>query len=274
MMSCLYKTQMEYIHTLCDNRLPDTVQGTVGEAMDVGGAARLVRYNVPGDGNCFFHSVAGAFLRSIHMWKEIKSNNGQTLCARIIGSWVDFVKENPSARPETHLNQGFFRFLAKSQITDEHVQLFRATHYPMMKGIEDFQSIPLEQARRDMERTFLQNASYGDEHMFNLLNEYLKGLVRIYIYDAATDNWGWVGDTNQRAFVLLYMRNEHYNVFQFQGAENSFFITREKMASDAPSLLMKLLNIPQEAPEEPEEAGNEEPEEPDVEVIDVVDLTK
>jgi len=212
--------------------------------MDIGSSARLLRYNVPGDGNCFFHSVTGAFLRSIHLWKEI-AHNGETLCDRIIRSWINFVEENPWATPETHMDQRFFRFLAKSQITDEHVELFKATHYTMM-GIENASEIPSDQARMDMEKAFLQNASYGDQQMLHLLNVYLKGLVRIHVYDDATKHWGQVGDSDHKVCVLVHLRHEHYNLFQFQGSENSFFIHREKLATESPRFLMTLLNIPQE----------------------------
>jgi len=226
--------------SVCDGNFPDGLLGESGAPMRVEGAS-LVPHNVPGDGNCFFHTIAGAFIKSIHMWREIKNDSGQSLCDRITNSWFWFLRQNPRATPEEHFNQGFFRFIAMSQVTDESVRLFRATHYRYPINPDN---VPLDQARLDMEKHILQTGSFGDQHSLTLLNKYLEGFLRIHVYDEVTRDWVGSGESNHSAYILVSLRNEHYKLLQFQGRERSFFISREQMERETPKLLMTLLGIP------------------------------
>jgi len=226
--------------SVCDGNFPDRLLGESGTPMRVEDAS-LVPHNVPGDGNCFFHTIAGAFIKSIHMWREIKDDSGNSLCDKITNSWFWFLRTNPWVTPEEHFDQGFFRFIAMSQVTEESVRLFRATHYQHPINPED---IPLDQARLDMEKHVLQTGSFGDQHSLSLLNKYLEGFLRIHVYDEVTRNWVGRGEFNNTAYILISLRNEHYKLFQFQGRERSFFISREQMERQTPRLLMTLLGIP------------------------------
>ena len=224
---------------ICDENLnvTDKLSEESGTSMRVGDAS-LIYHNVPGDGNCFFHAIAGAFIKSKDMWEYVKDKNGITLCDKITESWIWFLKDNPSATPEENFDQGFFRFIAASQITDESVRLFRDVNF------ENPDEISLEQARRDFENHILRSGTYGDEYSLTLLNKYLEGFIRLHIYDEVTSNWVGPGDSDHAAYILVSLKNEHYKLLQFRGEYDSFLIARKQMERDAPRLLMTLLGLP------------------------------
>ena len=199
---------------------------------------RMTYYDVPGDGNCFFHAVAGGLLRSIRKWKNLKSRYGISLCYRLSATWVQYVMDHPNERvtPETHLNHRFFRYIAKNIITNEDASMYRLTE-------PAFYNSSIAEAREGLKAHIGTTCNYADEWSIRLLNRYFGDMFKIHVYDEETENWTHVGDDEHKGFLLLSLRGLHYQLLKFQGGRPTFLISRMNMQTSSPLLLAYLLGV-------------------------------
>lgn len=196
---------------------------------------RMTYYDVPGDGNCFFHAVAGGFLRSINMWKNLKDKHGISLCDRLEASWVRYVTEHPNEEiiPETHLNHSFFRYIAQSIISDEDASLYRFFEPAYFNS-------SVAEAREGLNVHIGTTCNYADEWSIRLLNRYFSGLIKIHVHDEETENWTHVGDDEHQGFLLLSLRRLHYQLLKVEGVFPSFLVSRMNMQVSPNRLLARL----------------------------------
>lgn len=220
---------------ICDVSPGDDIR-VVNEKVISG--VRMTYYDVPGDGNCFFHAVAGGLLRSIKTWKLLKDSYGVSLCDYLTSSWVTYVQDHPTERitPETHLNHRFFRYIAQSVITNEDASMYRFTE-------PAFYNFSIAEAREGLRRHIGTTCNYADEWSIRLLNRYFGTMFKIHVYDEETKNWTHVGDDQHQGFLLLSLRGLHYQLLKVEGIRPTFLVSRMNLQISSELLLARLLGF-------------------------------
>lgn len=220
---------------ICDLSFGDNLRATQEKVIS---GARMTYYDVPGDGNCFFHAVAGGLLRSITKWRNLKNNYGISLCYRLAASWVTYVMDHPNETitPETHLNHQFFRYIAQNIITDEDATMYKFTE-------PAFYNSSVAEAREGLKAHIGTACNYADEWSIRLLNRYFGDMFKIHVYDEETENWTHVGDDQHQGFLLLSLRGLHYQLLKVEGIAPSFLVSRMNVQVSSETLLAYLLGV-------------------------------
>ena len=199
----------------------------------------MMLYNVPGDGNCFYHAVSTALLGSASMWKNI-SNEKIDLCELLTNYYIFYKSENE----EGEIDQRFIRWIALKELENTELDdVILSSFYSQdeenedvtYEDYKDFTSDKKEKIKNAfMKRveTECDENGWGGDLEAVLLYRALDGLVTPAICTPAepketttfivrsygSSNLLEFGEQHKSiSYLFLMVRGAHYNIFGKQG---------------------------------------------------------